>query len=161
MNEVALKIYKNCLRFILFVASFTLIACADPMLGKKLPFAPYPQFTNDKVGHHLIPFEDGKALLKYDWLINSEENTLTLKGTFSINAFEWEAFTKSPYRLGEVVISAFLLNQNYEIIKVENFLFYIDDNVEAETENEFTKTFPFNKEYKFITFQLMFKRSRM
>lgn len=150
------------MKYIIFSVFLLLLGgCTDPMLGKKFPPGSYPQFINGKIGHHLIPFEDGKAVLEYDWFMNSEENTLTLKGNFSINAFEWEAFTKSPYRLGEVIISAFLLNQNYEVIKVENFLFYIDHNVELRAENEFKKTFPFNKEYKFITFRLMFQRSRM
>ena len=135
----------------------SLTACTHPMIGKVLPAANYPQFTSGTNGHHLVNFERGIANLDYDWFINQEENSLTLIGIYKINTTEWTAFTSSLYKCGQVTIAVILLDKDYEIVKVETIFFPIDADTTIEKTNRFSKTFPYNGEYKFVTFKLMYK----
>jgi hypothetical protein len=51
----------------------------------------------------------------------------------------------------------FLLDKNYEIVKVETIFCPIDADTTIGKTNKFSKTFPYNSEYKFVTFKLMYE----
>ena len=129
------------------------------MIGKTLPAANYPQFTSGSNGHHNINFERGIAGLDYEWSINNEKTSITLIGNYNVNTSVWHSITNSPYKSGKLIISAFLLNENYEILKVETIFIPIDPDTKLGKENTFSKIFPFNKEYKFITYEIRYEVS--
>jgi len=142
----------------LLLVSLALTACTHPMVGKTLPPATGLLYISGYKGDHIVKFEGGEAELDYNWFINKEENNLTLIGTFSAYDNEWKAFANSLYKYGQMTISVLLLNANLKVIKVEQIFIPIDSDINLVRGNKFTsefeKTFPFNKEYKYLTFQV-------
>ena len=157
MNEVALKVYMNCLRCILFALSLTLIACTDPMLGKKLPIGNYPQFSNGTNGHHQVAFERGMAKLEYDWHINNDANTLTFDGVCYIYTADWKAFGASSDKDGSMAVSAYILNKNYEVVEVVSFFFPFGPETPVKEKTKINKTIPYNGDYKFVTYRIWYE----
>jgi hypothetical protein len=122
-----------------------------------LPAANYLQFAGGTSGHHRIQFKKGIATLEYDWHINSENNILALDGSYEILTGEWELMKKFPTKSVRLMIEAYFLNSAYEIVKVERIFFPIDEDTDIDKEKRFERTFPFNRDYKYITFKLWYK----
>ena len=159
IHEVLLIRWKYSYK-VLIMLFLALTACTHSMTGKILPPANYPQFAGGTNGHHIIKFREGIAKLDYDWFINNQENTLTLIGTYDFNFPGGEFYTRASYKWGNVTISAFLLDKNYKVLKVEQLYFPIDPDTELkEQKNPFKMTFPYNQDYKFITFEIRWEGS--
>ena len=135
--------------FIMFLA----VSCTHPWMGKKLPVANYPEFSNGLEGHHTIKFEGGNATLDYDWVTNEEKNHIWLVGTFDINVPEFQYATKSTFKDLNIVFKVFHLDKNYKIIGVDH-IFIPLGNESTEKDYRFKKEFLYKKEYKYVSYRL-------
>lgn len=68
---------------------------------------------------------------------------------------EWNAFANSLYKYGQMTISVLLLNAIIKGVKIEQVFIPIDSDTKLVKANKFTnefkRTFPFNKVYKYLT----------
>ncbi len=142
------------LRLAVITLLFSFTACTHSMIGKTLPVRNYPQFENKAYGHHLVKFEKGKAELEYDWTINQVNNMCTLKGTYNIYSADWKAVTYSSYQTGRLVIEIYILNNKYEVVRIEQVVIQIDERTYES--NKFEKTFLYKPEYKYLSYKILF-----
>ena len=147
---------KKCAATLVFSSLLlTLTACSSPMIGRMFPKGDYPNFTNGTKGYHYIPLYRGFAELEYEWYIDSEDNTLNLKGHYEILPGQWEF--KYPLKTIYLTFEAYLLNENYEIVEVEYIYHVLYEDQDFGKKQVIDKTFPYKQEYKYITYKLSYE----
>jgi hypothetical protein len=137
-------------KYILVLIFFLLTACASPMVGKTLPPRNYPSFDNMETGHHRSGGE--QVIVDYDWTINSEKQTITLKGFYEFTSGEWKAFLETPeYKEGSLTAEVVFMDSEYTVIHVGKIPAFINPST-RDSKISFNKTFKYSSNYKYVVF---------
>lgn len=123
------------------MVSFLFLGCQGRFLGKTFPHVNYA--FSDRTGHHHIAMEHLE--LDYDYVIDNKAETITFDGTIKYYPKE------IPLRadISRITFETFFLDKDKKVIKVFSFPMY--DQKISETV-PFKKSFPYDRQYAFVTF---------
>jgi hypothetical protein len=67
----------------LIVSLFLISGCANPYIGKKLPWDPYARSLDGTTGHHEVVKKH--LIFNYDYIVDKDDRNVTLKGYTACN----------------------------------------------------------------------------
>jgi hypothetical protein len=103
-------------------------------------------------GHHRLDFKN--SIIDYDWIIDSEKQTITFKGFLKITGdSEFKRIIESSdYKEGSIRFEILFLDSEYRVIHVGRILKSIT-HIKPGVDTTFNKTFKYSRDYKFVIFK--------